>query len=78
MSTNYYIKCCCCKQEILHLGKVSNNTFISNLTKEQLTTRILGLTSLEYIENEYGDKFLANEFLDEIPYEFYFQDGTFC
>jgi hypothetical protein len=78
MSTNYYIKCCCCKQEILHLGKVSNNTFISNLTKEQLTIRLLNITSFEYIENEYGNTFLKNDFLGKIPHKFILQEGTFC
>jgi hypothetical protein len=48
------------------------------MNKEQLTIRILKITSCEYIENEYGKTFLPNEFLDEIPYEFVLQKGVFC
>jgi hypothetical protein len=78
MSTNYYIKCSCCKQEITHLGKISNNTFISNYTKKELKDRIIHINHWEYIEDEYGKTFLPDEFLlEEIPYEFVLQKGNF-
>lgn len=77
MGTNYYIKCHYCNNEIKHIGKHSNNEFLSNMTfKEFLAMRIE--TVLYYdLYNEYGEQLSIEEFLKRIPDNWVLVKGDF-
>lgn len=66
MSTNFYINCIHCKQLIIHLGKISNQKFLSNFNKEDLFNRITNLNHNEEIVDEYGKIYLRFDFIIEL------------
>ena len=65
MGTNYYINCRFCSNEIKHIGKHSNNEFLSNMTKKEFENYII--KHWEYIINEYGEKISKEEFFKRTP-----------
>lgn len=78
MSTNFYLKCRCCGQEIYHLGKISNNEFLSNFTQQELFKKIDMLGHWEIIYDEYGKPYSSEEFLKRITMNFVLMKGVFC
>jgi len=78
MSCNYYIKCKCCNQIKLHLGKEWNNReFLSNLTRQDLVNRIANIKDNEYIQDDYGKEIFSFEFFQKIPSNFKLVKGRF-
>ena len=77
MSTNYYIRCHYCGNEIKHIGKHSNNEFLSNITlKEFFDMEVDTVLYYDFV-NEYGERITVKEFLKRIPDNWVLVKGEF-
>lgn len=76
MGTNYYKKCRFCNEELLHIGKHSNNEFLSNMTV--LEFKNVKFEHWEVLSDEYGNKMLVDEFFKKIPDKWVLVKNEFC
>jgi len=75
MGTNYYKVCKFCGQEILHIGKHSNNEFLSNMTEEGV--KKLYFEHYEILKDEYGRTLTLEQMFKKIPNKWNIIDGDF-